>query len=128
MKKKKIVKTVFGFLRKNGFWLRKNSGVFSTTYLFTNRDDMLQKIIISDTYDQYLDIKVRGKDAKILLNYEWDMLDVVDELDDVDNMVASVRKVYQAINKRRMNIREFKDIVNTYSETIKKNLDLILKK
>lgn len=128
MKKKRIIKSVFSFLTKNGFLLRKDSGTLSTTYLFTKRDNIFQKIIISDSYDIYLDLKIRGKDARLLLNYQWDKLNANDELNDVDNMVTEVRKVYRSLENRRMTNYDFRNIVSLYSETVKKNLDLILKK
>lgn len=128
MRRKNIIKSVFNFLKKNGFLLRKDSGMFSTTYLFTNRENIFQKIIISDIYGIYLDLKIRGNDARLLLNYQWDNLNINDELDDVDNMVSEVRKVYRSIGERYMTNNDFRKIVKLYSKTVKENLDLILRK
>lgn len=128
MKRKRIIKSVFRFLSKNGFLLRKDSGMLSTTYLFTNRQNIFQKIIISDINGICLDLKIRGKDAKLLLNYQWDKLNTNNNLDDVDYMVSEVRKVYRNIGQRSMSKNDFRDIAELYSETVKKNLDLILNK
>jgi len=106
--------------------LRKNSGNLSTTYSFIKPRDIFHKIIISDNYDTYLDIKIRGKDAKLLLNYQWDKLNAVENLDGVDSMVASIRKVYNYLDGRRIQKKEFITIIQMFSETIQKNLQSII--
>lgn len=128
MRKTKIVKKIFSFLKRHDFGTIFTSyRNYMNTYTFINYNNDAIKIIITENIsEKYVDLKIRSNDHKIIFFYEWNQLLANESLTDANELIGEIRKIYVDLDKRKYSKEDFKNVINLYSDFVKKNINYIL--